>query len=109
MNSPEEWSVVVSVIALGIPATLALAAVISPRRAGLASGMALGLAALVSAGAVFTRGASPGAGTSVGVRVDVVTCVMLLLVGALGAVVVRYSERYLQGEPGLVRYRRWFC
>jgi NAD(P)H-quinone oxidoreductase subunit 5 len=32
---------------------------------------------------------------------------MLLLVSFLGAIVVRYSRTYLQGDPGLDRYLRW--
>jgi NAD(P)H-quinone oxidoreductase subunit 5 len=41
------------------------------------------------------------------VRVDVVTCVMLLLVCGLGAAVARYSRAYLQGDAGLDRFFRW--
>ncbi|WP_338282249.1 NADH-quinone oxidoreductase subunit L [Corallococcus caeni] len=107
MNTPEEWSFVVPVIALAIPVTLTLAAVLSPRRAGLASGAALGLALLVTGGAALTWGAATQTGPRLGVRVDAVTCVMLLLVATLGAIIVRYSRTYLQGAPGLVRYLRW--
>jgi NAD(P)H-quinone oxidoreductase subunit 5 len=106
MNTLEGWSFVLPAIALAIPATLVLAAVTSPRRDRLASGAALGLALLFTAGAVLTRGASP-ATAGLGVRVDAVTCVMLLLVATLGVVIVRYSRTYLHGDPGLRRYQRW--
>jgi len=107
MNSTEEWSFVVPLLALAIPAILALAAVTSPRRAGLANGSALGMALLFTVGVAGLQGASTPAGTSLGVRVDAVTCVMLLLVAVLGVVIVRYSRTYLHGDPGLVRYQRW--
>lgn len=42
----------------------------------------------------------------VGGHVDLVGAVMLLLVALLGAVIMRYSETYLEGEPGLERYAR---
>lgn len=40
-------------------------------------------------------------------RGDVLSSVMLLLVTFLGWVNLRYSWRYLAGEPGLPRYIRW--
>jgi NAD(P)H-quinone oxidoreductase subunit 5 len=107
MNTLEEWSFVISLIALAIPAILALAAITSPRRAGLASGAALGMALLFTLGVALLQGASAEGGTNLGVRVDTVTCVMLLLVATLGVVIVRYSRTYLHGDPGLVRYQRW--
>ena len=102
MNAFESWSHIVPSIGLAIPATLVLTAMLSPRRAGLASATALGLAVLFVIGAALT-----GQRNHVGVRVDVVTCVMLLLVSSLGAVIVRYSWTYLHGDPGLTRYLRW--
>ncbi len=105
MNTLAEWFPVVPVIAWGIPSMLALAGVAAPRRAGLATGVALGCALLFTLAAGLTREAALS--TSLGVRVDAITCVMLLLVTGLGAVVVRFSRTYLQGEPGLPRYLRW--
>lgn len=107
MHTSADWSFVVPLIALAIPAALLLAAVASPRRAGLASGTALGLAVLLTAGAWLTQDASTAVDSRFGVRVDVVTCVMLLLVGSLGAIIARYSRTYLHGDPGLARYQRW--
>jgi NAD(P)H-quinone oxidoreductase subunit 5 len=107
MNTLSEWSSVVPAIGLGIPAVLALAALASPRRALLASGVAWGLALLFTAGLALLAGAWPGSAAQLGVQLDVVTCVMLLLVSTLGVVIVRYSRTYLAGEPGLERYQRW--
>ncbi len=41
------------------------------------------------------------------IRLDAVTGVMLLLVGSIGLVIVRYSRTYLHGDPGLSRYWFW--
>jgi len=98
---------VVPLIALAVPVILALAAAAAPRRAGLASAAALGLALLFSLGAALAGHEPTGGGTTFGVRVDAATCVMLLLVAGLGAAVVRFSRTYLAGEPGLARYLRW--
>jgi len=107
MQTLEEWSFVVHIIALSIPAILALTAIASPRHAALASGAALGLTAILVVGAALTNGASTVQAPNVPVRVDVVTCVMLIVVSAVGWVIVRYSRTYLHGEPGLARYLRW--
>jgi NAD(P)H-quinone oxidoreductase subunit 5 len=96
------WSSLAPLAALGVPATLAFAGVTAPRRAAAASATAVVLAAgfaLVTS--VFD------AGSALGVRVDVATRVMLLLVATLGAVVARFSGAYLEGERELVRYDRW--
>ena len=108
MSSPEELSLIIQAIALAIPATLAFGAFAAPRGllprwALAATGVTLGLALLFTLGAALARGAEP----QLGVRVDAVTCVMLLLVCSIGLVIVRYSRTYLQGEPGLARYFRW--
>lgn len=107
MSTLEAWSSLVALLALAIPVILALAAVASPSRARLASGSALGMALVFTVGVALLGGAATEQGTKLGVRVDAVTCVMLLLVAALGAVIVRYSQTYLRGDPGLVRYQRW--
>lgn len=85
-----------------MPATLALAGAASPRRAEVASRGALALALLFVLGASFS-----GSGPDLGVRVDPATRVMLLLVALLGAVVVRFSRTYLDGDPGRDRCLRW--
>ncbi len=89
-------------VVLGVPLTLALAGVAAPRRAALASGTALALALLFALGTSLAD-----AGSALGVRCDFATRIMLLLVAALGAVVVRFSRTYLDGERELDRYLRW--
>ncbi|MCB1089282.1 MAG: hypothetical protein KDM63_19755, partial [Verrucomicrobiae bacterium] len=42
-----------------------------------------------------------------GLRVDILTVVMLLLVSFLGAVVTRYARNYLAGDPGQARFSKW--
>jgi NAD(P)H-quinone oxidoreductase subunit 5 len=106
MEMLAQWSFV-PLIALAIPSILALAAVASPRRAGLASKAALGLALIFSLAVALPGAASAEAGAALGVRVDAPTCVMLLLVAALGTVIVGFSRTYLHGELGVVSYLRW--
>lgn len=52
---------------------------------------------------------APGADLAAvtGVRVDALTLTMLLLVTAIAWVIVRFSRRYLDGDPGAARYLRW--
>ena len=107
MIRPEVIALVIGVIALAIPVSLALVAMTSPRHAAMASSASLGLALLFNATAGVAPHASRAAAASLGVRVDLVTCVMLLLVSGIGLVIVRYSRTYLEGEPGLPRYLRW--
>ena len=113
MNTNEAWSIGVSALALAIPTTFALAAVALPprlrsERAPLVGVLALGLALLFAVGAALGRGAAATEPMrSFGVRVDAITSVMLLLVCGIGAVIARYSERSLRGDPGLARYSRW--
>lgn len=42
------------------------------------------------------------------VRVDGLTVTMLLLVTGIAGVILRFSRRYLDGEPGVGSYQRWF-
>ncbi len=45
---------------------------------------------------------------SLSVRLDALTSVMLGLVSFIGVVILRYSQRYLDGDAGQTRYVRWF-
>ncbi len=92
-------------LALSIPLVLALTALVRPRLAELAS--ALALAASVGVSAAFAGGTGQGEGSALGVRLDVVTCVMLLLVSGIGLVIARYSRTYLHGDARLPFYFRW--
>lgn len=107
MNTFEIPSFVFPFMALAIPAMFALAAIISPKRADWASLGALGLALGVTAGTVFAPDPWTNSAMDLGVRMDPVTCVMLLLVVGFGAINIRYSTTYLQGDPGRERYVRW--
>lgn len=106
METLVSWPIV-PLMALAVPVTLALAAAAAPRRAGLASAGALAWALLFSLGSALVGDGPAGAGTTLGVRVDAATCVMLLLVAGLGAAIVRFSRTYLDGDAGLFRYFRW--
>ncbi|WP_376097482.1 NADH-quinone oxidoreductase subunit L [Roseomonas sp. CCTCC AB2023176] len=70
---------------------------------GAAAGAA-GLAVVVALGLVF-GGAVPGAV----VHLDAVSGTMLLLVAGVGGVVVDYSRRYLDGDPGQGRFMKWLA
>jgi NAD(P)H-quinone oxidoreductase subunit 5 len=83
----------------------------------LATAAAAPLLALVAGVAVATGGAAVGhlplGGGALGamapsVRLDALTVVMLLLITGIAAVILRFSRRYLDGEPGRPRYVRWF-
>jgi len=63
---------------------------------------ALLLAAALGAAVVL---GTTGAGSAL--RLDGVGAVVTLLVAFIGAVIVRYSRRYLEGEPGALRYPAW--
>lgn len=99
---------IVPLLSCAVPLTFALGAVVSPRRAELASVVALVLALFFTLGFSFSSGAaSTGDVSNLGVRVDIATCIVLLLVALLGAIIVRFSRTYLRGDPGLDRYLRW--
>lgn len=44
-----------------------------------------------------------------GVHIDAVTVVMLLLISFIGAIIARYSSRYLLGDPQQGRFFRWMA
>lgn len=106
MPSLPAWPVLVELLALFIPATLAIGAIAVPRRAALVTTATLGLALAFTLGVALSHGAA-AARPDLGVQVDATTCVMLLVVSGIGAVIARYSRTYLDGDPGLARYQRW--
>jgi NAD(P)H-quinone oxidoreductase subunit 5 len=96
------------ILLLAIPPLFALGAgLISPTRplgrASVVASLALLLAAVAALGVVL----SPVPGPVRGVRLDLVTVVMLVLVCGLGLLIVRFSRSYLRGDPGEARYVRW--
>jgi NAD(P)H-quinone oxidoreductase subunit 5 len=107
MNTLGLWCLLVPVAALAVPVTLASTALAAPRRAELASGAALVLGLFSALGSLVLRHVPMLERPGLGVRVDLVTAVMITLIGSLGYIVVRYSRNYLKGEPGVDRYLRW--
>lgn len=115
--------VLAAVSAAAAPVLMIIAALLAAwpslqarRKAALAS--FLGLAALGSAGlmagAIFLGGRQvvPVLGSGMlrlDLYLDPLTAIMLLLVSFLGAVVLRYSRNYLDGEPRQGRFIGWLC
>ncbi len=104
------WSLVVAAL---VPAILAVSALFVSRRSpfGVASGVTsatLGLSVVAVTAHALASGGSRGAAPVLRglVQLDLASSAMLLLVGTLAIVVVRYSQTYLAGEGGLVRYSR---
>lgn len=102
----------VPLLALAVPAIFAASALFPARPPGQrpsalsASVVAFGAAVLFSIGALLQRTTHVDT-ARLGVRVDVVTCIMLLLVVTLGIVIERYSRSYLGSDTGFPRYQRW--
>lgn len=80
------------------------------RAAVAALGLAVGAAAtLVATGPSTFRWApfGPDAAFAVALRLDATSGAMSVLVAFLGAVVLRFSRRYLDGDPGQARFLSW--
>lgn len=99
-----------------IPAVFGSASLLAPaRRAPLelatrAAALAFALALLIGTGygvAALAGAPLAPAASALGLRLDVVTAAMLVLVTGLALVISRYSQRYLHGDPGQARYARW--
>ncbi len=126
-----EPDALLGLVLLSIPLVYALAALMPRgtardpisaawRRAGLAAAAAFALAGVALVGLplygagvyrIFGFGfGSPGElpALRLDLRLDVVGGVMLVLVGFIGLVILRFSRRYLDGDAGQVRYVRWF-
>jgi NAD(P)H-quinone oxidoreductase subunit 5 len=70
------------------------------------------VAAVLAAAAValvgpYSSGTLGLAGIGLSVHVDALTAAMLVLVGFIGLIVVRYSRNYLDGDPGHGRFTVW--
>ncbi len=100
-----------------MPTTVARPAALRWRLAHLAAGIAGALALasavwLANSGPAIMRGPAlqlgPLGSLALSIRLDALTAVMLVLVTAIAAVILRFSERYLDGEPGREAYLRWF-
>ncbi len=114
MNAP-----LLRLIAVLIPLSFGLGVTLVTLRrpfqpAFVAAHGALGLSVLVAIAGVAgppgvaAPGDLPSAAARLGhlVRLDGVTYVMLILVSFIAVVIVRYSQTYLEGDPGQVRYSR---
>ncbi len=105
------WNEVLPFLALGIPAGFVLAALrpgpSRPLQGATRASMALAvLAGVVVVSIPFLPENSPAAQLGGLVRLDAVTAVMLALVCSIAVVITRYSESYLDRDPGRARYAR---
>ena len=101
------------VAALSLPDRPRVAARLAPWAAWGAFGLALVAAVTVAAGGpahrVFWRAADAGllSALSLSTQVDALSAAMLLLVSFVGAIVARYSRRYLDGNARQAHFSRW--
>lgn len=65
------------------------------------------LVALLAATGVFLNGRIEASVAGVMLYVDRLAAIMLVLVAFIGAVVIRYSRHYLDGDPGQRRFFQW--
>lgn len=102
--------------ALAIPVAFAVGALAARAKrdfgvAKLATSLALVATAVSVAATVLEPTTSSAAGATsahaLGLRVDALTLAMLGLVTSLAAFLVRFSDRYLDGDPNRPRYVRW--
>ena len=88
---------------LAVPLLYAFAAIPANWRiARICSALALGVAA-----ASLALLAMVGPVTSHSLRADALGCIVLLLVTFIGWIITRFSQAYLGGDAGQVRYTRW--
>ena len=77
----------------------------------MALAISVAIAAATTGGGILRAAVLPGIGGAdpieLNLRMDPVACAMLLLVTFIGLVIVRFSRRYLDGDPGFLRYLRW--
>lgn len=115
------WFVLSALSALAIPIVLATGAFAAGRHlphvkdpfrvARLTSSVVLVATGIAIASLTLASlGSHPGVAApshDFGVRIDTLTGVMLALVASLAAFLVRFSDRYLDGDPNRPRYVRW--
>ena len=88
---------------LAVPLLYAFAAIPANWRiARICTALALGVAA-----ASLALLAMVGPVTSHSLRADAIGCIVLLLVTFIGWIITRFSQAYLGGDTGQVRYTRW--
>lgn len=94
-------------VALAIPVSFCIGAVLSARRSfPVAAAYGAFCAAVVLAGVVAiapdASGRAPSTWTFL--SFDAVTCTMAMLVTFIGVIVSRYARKYLEGDPGRSRF-----
>ena len=111
-----------TILLLLVPLTYLLAALVPerlvaarPHRRWTLSLASTVAAALLALGAAANLAATAPAvlpvalpGITAGLRFDALTAVMLILITGIAIVILRFSDRYLDGEQGRQRYARWF-
>lgn len=75
----------------------------------LALAVSLGVALAVALYGVQATATLGAAGVGVSLYLDAVSAIMLVLVSFVGAVVIRYSRNYLDGDPNHGRFLRQLC
>lgn len=110
------WPRAAALHGLSIPLLFALGYLLTPRSTALRHAARVASLAAVLAGFATAVAWVPnvfgigvpihGAAVSFGVRLDVVTFAMLVLVCCLGAVIARYSQAYLDGDPKALTFSR---
>jgi NAD(P)H-quinone oxidoreductase subunit 5 len=71
--------------------------------------VAVAAAAAQFSGGFLRTGTLGVAGVGFGFHLDRLTAIMFLLVAFVGAVVIRYSRNYLDGDPEHARFTTWLC
>lgn len=67
------------------------------------------LSSLLAATGIFLHGNIETNVAGLTLYIDRLAVIMLLLVAFIGAVVIRYSRNYLDGDPGQRRFFQWLC
>ncbi|BCX47108.1 NADH dehydrogenase subunit L [Haloferula helveola] len=89
-------------IIASLPLAAGLVIRLFPSKASRIAAPAAAAAAVTALLLTFLPKATPGLA-----RLDLLATTMALLVASLGAVVLRFATRYLDGDPGLSRFLSW--
>lgn len=119
MSAPIAWSNLLPFLAVCIPVSFGVAALLVSRATPFrwairAAGLSGLLALAIAASSLFVHASDPASRVETPIttalarslRLDGIGTVMLLLVCSIAIVIVRYSRTYLHGDPGQARYAR---
>jgi NAD(P)H-quinone oxidoreductase subunit 5 len=118
MLSSLSWLIALGPLALAaVGLTLSATANRSPHvmtRLAMAASLGAVVVAMVAAATLFTLGTTRTgtvgvAGVGLGFYLDSLTAIMFVLVAFVGAIVIRYSRHYLDGDPNQGRFIKWLC